>query len=204
MTATLQEAIAAGREGDTERALLLAAEVAEANPQDANAWYLLSQLVDSDARRAAYLSKTLAIDPIHARARDEFAALPPALAESLGASGVMAVPQTTPPAVEPVVEAAAVEGSVDTPPPPDAAEMAAVPEWLRPLGAEAVEAKPVPAPYELPPAPQPAPARPAPKPRKAPPPPPRKRGNQALSFLLVLLALLTVVVLAFLAYLLLA
>ena len=204
MTATLQEAIAAGREGDTERALLLAAEVAEADPQDANAWYLLSQLVDSDARRAAYLSKALAIDPTHARAREEFTALPPALAESLGASGVMAVPQTTLPAVESVLEPPPAEAPGDISVAPVAADVSAVPEWLRPLGAEAVEAKPVPPAYELAPAPPPAPARPAPKPRKAPPPPPRKRGNQALSFLLILLALLTVVVLVFLAYLLLA
>ena len=155
MTATLQEAIAAGREGDTERALLLAAEVAEANPNDANAWYLLSQLVDSDARRAAYLGKTLAIDPNHVRARGEFAALPPALVETLGASGVMAVPPATVVAVElpaePVVEAPAAV---------IAQEPAGVPEWLRPLGAEAVEAKPVPAAYELAPGAPPPPAQP--------------------------------------------
>ena len=64
MTATLQEAIAAARDGDTERAQLLAAEVVQDNPDDANAWYLLSQLVESDGRRAAYLSKTLALDPV--------------------------------------------------------------------------------------------------------------------------------------------
>ena len=69
MTATLQEAIAAVRRGETERAQLLTAEVIRENPDDANAWYLLSQLVDSDARRAAYLSKALALDPTHERAR---------------------------------------------------------------------------------------------------------------------------------------
>lgn len=41
----------------------LARQVIRENPDDANAWYLLSQLVDSDARRAAYLSKALAPNP---------------------------------------------------------------------------------------------------------------------------------------------
>ena len=54
MTDTLQDAIAAVRAGDPERAQLIAVDIVRANPDDANAWYLLSQLVDSDARRAAW------------------------------------------------------------------------------------------------------------------------------------------------------
>ncbi len=83
MSNTLQEAIAAARAGDMARAQMLAADVVSATPDDPNGWYLLSQLVESDARRAAYLSKTLALDPNHPRARAEFAALPPALVADL-------------------------------------------------------------------------------------------------------------------------
>ncbi len=83
MTSTLQDAIAAARAGDMAQAQMLAADVVSQNPDDPNGWYLLSQLVDSDARRAAYLSKTLALAPDHPRAQAEFAALPPALVADL-------------------------------------------------------------------------------------------------------------------------
>jgi len=189
MTATLQEAIAAARGGDMEQAVLLAAEVAQEHPNDANAWYLLSQLVDSDARRAAYLSKTLAVDPGHQRARAEWAALPADLMETLVVDDVAIMP-------EPAGMAGAEE---DLGP---AAASSGVPEWLRPLGAEPVPATPqavVTAASIAPPAASRPPARPRPK----TPPPPRRRGNQALAFLLVLLVVLTLVVLVFLGYLLL-
>jgi ferric-dicitrate binding protein FerR (iron transport regulator) len=175
MTATLQEAIAAVRRGETERAQLLTAEVIRDNPDDTHAWYLLSQLVDSDARRAAYLSKVLALDPTHERARADLGARPTEDAPQ-------PVTEFTPPATEAVAVA------------PESA-----PEWLQPLSpepapvAEAVTPLPVVA--------APTPARPRPTP--PPPPPPRQQGNSALTALLVLLALLTLAVLAILAYLLL-
>ena len=175
MTATLQEAIAAVRRGETERAQLLTAEVIRDNPDDTHAWYLLSQLVDSDARRAAYLSKVLALDPTHERARADLGARPTEDAPQ-------PVTEFTPPATEAVAVA------------PESA-----PEWLQPLSpepapvAEAVTPLPVVA--------APPPARPRPTP--PPPPPPRQQGNSALTALLVLLALLTLAVLAILAYLLL-
>lgn len=78
MSATLQDAIASARAGDIGQAQLIVAEVIQANPDDANAWYLMSQLVDSDARRMVYLRKTLALDPSHALAAAEFDALPDA------------------------------------------------------------------------------------------------------------------------------
>lgn len=177
MTATLQEAIAAVRRGETERAQLLTAEVIRENPDDANAWYLLSQLVDSDARRAAYLSKALALDPTHERARAELGALP-----------AQSVPEP-----EPVV---AFEGPA-TEVAPDG-----VPEWLEPPRLEtapAAEAIVPPVAVAVPG--EPVPARPRPTP--PPPPPPRQQGNGALTALLVLLSLLTLAVLAILAYLLL-
>ena len=91
MSTTLHEAIAAVRAGDMARAQSIAADIVRENPNDANGWYLLSQLVDSDARRAAYLNKTLALDPHHARARIEFDALPPALVEDLKPAAAVTV-----------------------------------------------------------------------------------------------------------------
>lgn len=234
-TTILQEAIAAARAGDIPRARQLAADNVQANPDDANSWYLLSQLVDSDARRAAYLGKTLAIDPDHARARVEFDALPPALAAELAPA---AGPVVEPPAVaEPLAaadhapddlmavavatataEAAAEPPALESAPPDD------LPEWLQPLSPEPMPLEPMSmagasaavaassetiamtgeaVAGEMP---APPPAAPRPRPAAAPrpqPAPKRNGGNQALSILLGLLALLTVVVLGFLIYLLL-
>ena len=131
--------------------------------------------MDSAARRADYLSKVLALDPTHERARADLGARPTEDAPQ-------PVTEFTPPATEAVAVA------------PESA-----PEWLQPLSpepapvAEAVTPLPVVA--------APTPARPRPTP--PPPPPPRQQGNSALTALLVLLALLTLAVLAILAYLLL-
>ncbi len=83
MTTTLQDAIAAARAGEVERAQLITADVIRENPDDPNAWYLMSHLVDSEARRAVYLARTLALDPDHPRARLEFDELPSALQERI-------------------------------------------------------------------------------------------------------------------------
>lgn len=197
MSATLQDAINAARGGDTEQALWLAADVARQHPDDANAWYLLSQLVDSDARRAAYLSKTLALNPGHERARVELAALPPEVTAALvGGPPLSAVEAVAEP--EPVVATTAESGQV--------AAGDGVPDWLRPLGAEPVQATPEAVAPEEPAQPAAAarpPVQQKPKRKTPPPPPPRRRGNQALTFLLVLLVLLTLAVLVFLGFLLL-
>ena len=217
MTATLQEAITAVRDDDTERAQLLAAEVIQDNPDDAHAWYLLSQLVDSDARRAAYLRKTLALDPAHERARAEFAALPAEASAVLGAPVVVAAPEVdvavavaaeTAAAEAVVTEAVVTEAVVMEPEAWPAAEPAGVPDWLHPLSPEptpvtvAPSYEPVPVASIAPPAPAPGPATSAPGRQTTPPPPPRQQGNGALMALLVLLGLLTLAVLAILAFLL--
>ena len=206
MTATLQDAIAAVRAGETERAQLLAAEVIRDNPDDANAWYLLSQLVDSDARRTIYLHKALALDPEHSRARAEFDALPAAAVASL--SGAAAPIEAGGVEMQPVeielVEAddtaltdagLPAEALAES----DATAAETAPEWLRPLSPEpavAYESASAPVVAAVPPA--------AAQPRKTPPPPPaRQRGNGALTALFVILLLLTLAVLAVLAYLLL-
>ncbi|MBP6786454.1 MAG: hypothetical protein KA170_02610 [Candidatus Promineofilum sp.] len=185
MSSTLHEAIAAARAGDIARAQIIAADVVRDDPDDPNGWYLLSQLVDSDARRVAYLGKALALDPGHARARLEFDALPPALVDDLRPSAAPAV----------------AEAMNEVASPPAVADAADVPEWLQPLSPEPVPpivtlggVAPVPATPVVP-------ARPRPKPA-APSPARKNSGNQALAILLGLLALLTVVVLVFLVYLL--
>lgn len=216
MTNTLHEAIAAVRAGDMKSAQLIAVNIVRDNPDDPNGWYLLSQLVDSDARRAAYLGKTLALDPNHARARIEFDALPPALAADLAPAGLVELPETGPEGLveeaptatwdhAPATVAAAATLEAEAPPVAiaggEVAEGAPVPEWLQPLGP-----KPVPPSAHLTP-PTPLPGQPRPKPapaRKAAPARKKKKnsGNQALAILLGLLALLTVLVLAVLVYLL--
>ncbi len=207
MTATLQEAIAAVRIGDTERAQLLAAEVIQDNPDDANAWYLLSQLVDSDARRAVYLSKVLTLDPSHERARAEFDALPAEASAVLPVPAPLAATITTPQVAVEVTDEAEYAAT---------GEPEHVPDWLQPIAPEptpsesvAVEVAPVYEPAVVAPPtppvarPAPSPAVTAPRPATPPPPPPRQQGNGALMALLVLLVLLTLAVMAILAYLLL-
>lgn len=217
MSTTLHEAIAAVRAGDMARAQLLAADIVRENPDDPNGWYLLSQIVDSDARRAAYLGKTLALDPHHARARIEFDSLPPALVADLAPGGATAVvdaeveakapdqpadmgipewlavsaavePET---AVAPTTELPEAELAVaDTTTPAD------VPDWLQPL-----DPKPVPPSAHLTPA-QPVATQTRPAAARKSAPAKKNTGNQALSILLGLLLLLTVLVVAFLIYLL--
>lgn len=212
MSTTLHEAIAAVRAGDMARAQSIAADIVRENPNDANGWYLLSQLVDSDARRAAYLSKTLALDPHHARARIEFDALPPALVDDLKPAATVEVEETAAPeapaesptgewiyapAATTVLAEAARETTAEGAPVAAGDVPADVPEWLQPLGP-----KPVPPSAHLTPA-QPIPGQPRPKPAaRAAPAKKKNGGNQALAILLGLLALLTIVVLAFLVYLL--
>lgn len=214
---TLQDAIAAVRAGDMDHAQLIAIGIVRDNPDDANGWYLLSQLVDSDARRAAYLSKALALDPSHARARIEFDALPPVLVADLAPAAAISAPD--PAAAWQAADAPDDEDDQDTPTTLAAeaqVEVAAgaqsrpgadLPEWLQPLGAQpAAAAQPraqrstadsyPPSSEVWTPA---APARPAAVKKKKK----KNSGNQALAILLGLLTLLTLLVLGFLVYLLL-
>jgi hypothetical protein len=183
MTATLKEAIAAVRAGDLENAQLLVAEVIQLNPDDPQAWYLMSQLVDSPARRAAYLNKTLELDPSHERALVEFDRLPPELTAQFATDAVHA------PAEGASLEVPGVEPAI--PPPP---------EWLRPLGAEPVSPQPAIASSAVPPVQpvkQPAPAGlPQDKPQKG-----GGRNDTWLIALWVILGLVTLIVLGLLIYL---
>ncbi len=224
---TLQEAISAARAGDSERAQLLTADVIQRDPDDAQAWYLLSQLVESDARRAAYLRKTLALDPGHVRAQAELDELSPDLFDTQpivveAAAGTAVVEESVPPiewvAEEPaeVVEAVAP----DVEPVAPAVEPLTTTVWEESPAQEApvevayattaessvaVDSSPLPvASVAVPPAEPvavaPPPAAPAIYAEPAGGPP--KRGNQGLALLLGVLVFLTLIVLAFLIYLL--
>lgn len=180
MTATLKEAIAAVRAGDLEKAQLLVADMIQTNPDDPQAWYLMSQLVDSPTRRAAYLNKTLELDPTHERALAEFRQMPPELTAQLAEVGVVAGELSPVPSVaEP--------------------EVPAPPEWLQSLGAEPVAPRPV--------ATTSVPAQPIEQPALTSPPTgiPKKDSGRTDAWLIalwVVLGLVTLMVLTLLLYLL--
>jgi cytochrome c-type biogenesis protein CcmH/NrfG len=69
MNEKLQEAISAARSGQKTEAQQLLAEVLKDDPNETQAWFLLSNLVDSKQKKAAYLSKVLALEPDHEMAQ---------------------------------------------------------------------------------------------------------------------------------------
>lgn len=75
MNDKLKEAIATVRSGDKQTAKQQLTTLLEENPEQEQGWYLLSLLVDSPQKQSAYLSKTLAINPNHNKAKEQLAAL---------------------------------------------------------------------------------------------------------------------------------
>lgn len=75
MDEKLKEAIATARMGDKQTAQRQLTELLDENPEQVQGWYLLSLLVDSPQKQAAYLSKTLALNPNHEKAREQLASL---------------------------------------------------------------------------------------------------------------------------------
>ncbi len=71
MTDKLLEAIQATRDGQLEQAQNLLAEELQDNPNNEDAWFLLSNLVDSPEHKSAYLSKVIALDPNHEKAKQQ-------------------------------------------------------------------------------------------------------------------------------------
>jgi hypothetical protein len=69
MNEKLQQAISAARNGQKTEAQLLLTEVLQDDPNETQAWFLLSNLVDSKQKKAAYLGKVLALDPDHEMAQ---------------------------------------------------------------------------------------------------------------------------------------
>jgi hypothetical protein len=80
-TQRLQEAIKAAREGRLVEARGIAEELAEADPQNAHAWYLRGVLAEDEGQQLEYLSRALEIDPEHQPARKRMAQLQPPVEE---------------------------------------------------------------------------------------------------------------------------
>lgn len=213
-TSTLQDAIGTIRAGDYETAQQQLAEVIATNPNEVQAWYLLSQIVDSDARRAAYLSKTLALDPFHQRAWAEFFSLPADVVNRLEPSQLPVAPvdeatsvgqaPASADAVEPpppIVTAPAIAAAtVAVAPAPTSIDVeTALPDWLRPVAKD----QPVVAQRRTTPAPVASPSTLTPPAAPEDDLPAPADGNRTLSVLLAILLIATLVVLAFLVYLLL-
>ena len=75
MDEKLKDAIAAVRVGDKATAQRQLTALLDEDPQQDQGWYLLSLLVDSPQKQATYLSKTLALNPAHEKAKEQLAAL---------------------------------------------------------------------------------------------------------------------------------
>jgi hypothetical protein len=201
MNKKLQQAIVAARTGDGRTAQALLAQALENDPNNAEAWFLLGSLVESDARQVAYLQKAVALDPGHPHAHVRLAqrqeASPPATLIDADWDRKTAEP----------IPAPSIRPSLATP--ADAAE-APLPDWLQELNLEpeAVETPPAPAEEKdwleesqlVKPEKQPAraPAKPEPTSTKATHQP---RGDVWLTRLLFLLIIVAVVVLGVLVYL---
>lgn len=71
----LQEAIQTVRQGNKKEAQRQLTALLEENPEQVQGWYLLSLLVESPQKQAAYLSKTLALNPQHEKAKEHLTAL---------------------------------------------------------------------------------------------------------------------------------
>jgi hypothetical protein len=187
MNDRLREAIAVARSGEMREAQLLVAAVLESSPDNAQAWYVMSHLVDSPARRAAYLYKAVSLDPYNERARAELAQFPTAVTDVLSNTILSSSAEAA--------EERMGENGVKSD----------VPEWLRPLAGDAPQRQPV---AETSSATEFA-APPSTKHHlaaKASPPAPvqrRRRRDGLLMAVLVTLAIITLVVLGLLAYLLL-
>jgi len=69
MNEKLQQAIAATRNGQVQEAQILLTQVLKDDPNEAQAWFLLSNLVDSEQKKIAYLGKVLALNPEHEMAQ---------------------------------------------------------------------------------------------------------------------------------------
>ena len=63
----IQQAFEAGKAGDKESAKKLLSQVVKQDPQNARAWYLLSQVVDKDEQATYCLEKALEANPDNIR-----------------------------------------------------------------------------------------------------------------------------------------
>ena len=75
MNEKLQQAISAARNGQETEAQMLLTQVLKEDPNETQAWFLLSSLVDSESKKIAYLGKVLALEPDHQMAQKVLARL---------------------------------------------------------------------------------------------------------------------------------
>lgn len=88
MNEQFQQAVVASRAGQIKEAQFLLAQSLQDEPENADAWLLLSQLVDSEEKKQTYLAKAVALDPDHELANEYHAtpdgdAIIPVVAEEL-------------------------------------------------------------------------------------------------------------------------
>ncbi len=119
MSQKLKQAIAATRAGQSKDAQVLLTQVLQENPNNTQAWYLLSLLVDSPTKKQAYLKKVVALEPTHEKAQQALAQLQQEVE--------MAVEETAVPTPAPVLPAADEEP---------------IPDWL--AGTQPVVTEPTP------------------------------------------------------------
>lgn len=77
MNQHLKQAIAAAHAGKKPQAKVLLARVIKDEPENANAWFLLSSLADTDEQKIQHLQKVLELQPDHPTAADQLAKLVP-------------------------------------------------------------------------------------------------------------------------------
>jgi ferric-dicitrate binding protein FerR (iron transport regulator) len=97
MSQKFQEAVAAARAGEKETAQHLLIDILEENPDETQAWFLLSHLVDAEEKQATYLKKVVALDPTHAKARQRLGQLRAKQATAEIATDPPALPISTDP-----------------------------------------------------------------------------------------------------------
>lgn len=134
MDIKLQRAVVAAREGKKETAQVLLADLIQENPADADAWFLLSHLVDSEERQRAYLKRTLILDPNYEKAQQRLQQLDRSAATALSDVEEAAKPIVQTPEPQVVVEEqAAPEEQPAAPVPIEVVEETAEPETAEPL-----------------------------------------------------------------------
>jgi len=79
MSLQLKQAIALAKAGQNDQARLLVEKAIEEDPDNANAWLLLSTLVETQEEQVQSLNRVLAIDPDHGTARKRLSKIGPIL-----------------------------------------------------------------------------------------------------------------------------
>ncbi len=82
MNQKLKQAMDATRSGHTKEAQLLLTQILQENPNEPQAWYLLSMLVESENKKISYLEKVITLNPSHQKAQEQLTQLNPIIAES--------------------------------------------------------------------------------------------------------------------------